>query len=139
MTLDPTKIAKAVSEGLSVVCATCELYWSARDANVPDGRCLAKDGCGSPIAGDVFHEYKGPITQFDQFCFVCGDKSSHAVRVSPYVRVIGLCSSHIETIQNLKPEAKNSANIVIVSKDGERLVSEKDIVRKKPTLKIQGV
>ena len=102
MPFDPAKVAAAVSGGLSVVCATCENYWEARDKGVPGGRCMARDGCGSPIAGDVFHEYRGPMTQFDRFCFVCGSAATHAVRVDQYVRVVGICSSHVEMAPFLK-------------------------------------
>lgn len=136
MPLDPSKIAGAVASGLSVVCATCENYWQARERGIPDGKCLARNGCGSPIAGDVFHEYKGPMTQFDQFCFVCGNKATHAVRVDQYVRVIGICANHVETVKTLKPEGKRAANVVLISKDGDEAVREDDPAPK-PVLKFR--
>ena len=139
MAMDPAKIAIAVSNGLSIVCATCEKYWGARDAGVPDGRCLSVDNCGSPIAGDVFHEYRGPMTQFDQFCFVCGDRSSHAVRVNGNVRVIGVCNQHVELIKTLKPQDKQAPNVVLISKDGEKQVTDADAPQKRQSLlKLRG-
>lgn len=138
MTLDLAKVSAAVSGGLSIVCATCDLYWAARDKNVPDGKCLSKNGCGSPIAGDVFHEYQGPMTQFDRFCFVCGNSSSHALRVNPYVRVIGVCSEHVDIVKELRPENKRAVSVVLLSPNGERLISEKDLVKPKLSLKIGG-
>jgi hypothetical protein len=139
MVLDPSKIAVAVSSGLSIVCATCEKYWEARDKNVPDDRCLATDGCGSPIAGDTFHEYRGPMTQFDQFCFRCGDKATHAIRVNNSVRVIGCCSEHVEMVKTLKPTGQRAQNIVLISKDGEKQVAEDAPPEKRPLiLKMRG-
>jgi hypothetical protein len=139
MPMDAVKIAAAVSGGLSIVCATCEKYWEARDRNVPDDLCLAVDGCGSPIAGDVFHEYRGPMTQFDSFCFVCGNRATHAVRVDGNVRVIGVCAGHMELVKTLKPEGKRAPNVVVISKDGEKRISEDDAPEKRtPLIKFRG-
>lgn len=139
MVLDPSKVAAAVASGLSIVCATCEKYWEARDKNVPDDRCLAVDGCGSPIAGDVFHEYRGPMTQFDRFCFRCGDRATHAIRVTNNVRVIGCCEAHVEMVKMLKPEGLRAQNIVLISKDGEKRVeADAPPARRSPILKIKG-
>lgn len=139
MPMDAVKIAAAVSGGLSIVCATCEKYWSARDKGIAGDSCLSVDGCGSPIAGDVFHEYRGPMTQFDSFCFVCGDRATHAVRVSTHVRVIGVCSEHMQLVKTLKPEGKQAPTVVVVSKDGERRISEDDAPEKRtPLIKFRG-
>lgn len=136
MPLDAEKIALAVANGLSIVCSTCENYWKARDMGVPNNRCLAQDGCGSPIAGDVFHEYKGPMTQFDRFCFVCGMKATHAVRVDRYVRVVGICSDHVSMVKRLKPEGKRAPNVVLISKDGETEIREDD-APEKPMIRLR--
>lgn len=137
MPLDPMKIAGAIGNGLNVVCATCENYWEARDRGVPDDRCLSKDGCGSPIAGDAFHEYKGPMSQFDQFCFRCGNKATHAVRVSKHPRVIGVCSHHIDLMKTLKPVGKQAPDVVLLSKDGESEIREDD-APEKPVIRFRG-
>jgi len=135
--LDQMKIAAAIGDGLNVVCATCENYWNARDRGVPDGRCLAVDGCGGPIAGGAFHEYKGPMTQFDQFCFRCGNKATHAIRVSEHPRVIGVCVEHIELMKKLKPEGKQAPNLVLLSKDGDSEIREDD-PPDKPVIRFRG-
>lgn len=138
MPLNPVKVALAVSGGLSAVCSTCEKYWDARDKGIPGDACLATDGCGSPIAGDVFHEYRGPMTQFDRFCFVCGNQATHAVRVDMYVRVIGVCGKHVELVQTLKPEGKRAPNVVIISKDGEKQVADDNAQTKPSVIKFRG-
>ena len=130
MPLNPVKVAAAITNGLSAVCATCEKYWGARDLGIQGDACLAKEGCGSPIAGDVFHEYVGPMTQFDRFCFVCASPATHAVRVDMYVRVIGVCAAHVDIVSTLKPEGKKAPNVVIISKDGEQRISEDDKPKK---------
>lgn len=117
--MDPKKIEAAMASGLSMVCSLCTKYWDARDLGVPDGKCLAVDGCGSPIAGDVFHEFNGPITNFEKFCFVCGDRATHGIRVDTHVRVIGCCKAHVELVKNLRPEGKQAPLVSIRSKDGE--------------------
>lgn len=139
MPMDASKIAIAVSSGLSIVCATCEKYWSARDKNVPGDSCFAVDGCGSPIAGDVFHEYRGPMSAFDRFCFVCGNSATHAVRVDTHVRVIGVCSEHVKLVKTLKPQGKRAPNVVVISRDGEKQISEDDAPEKRmPLIKLRG-
>jgi len=120
------KVAAAVGNGLNVVCATCDNYWDARDRGIPEGRCLSMDRCGSPIAGDAFHEYKGPMTQFDKFCFVCGNKATHAVRASDHPRVVGICVDHIYLMKKLKPEGKQAPNVVLLSRDGDTEIGEDD-------------
>ena len=124
MGFDGAKIALAVSQGLSIVCATCTKYWGARDMMVPDGRCLATDGCGSPIAGDVFHEYKGPLPSFDKSCFMCGADATHAIRVIGNVRVVGCCATHVEKVKTLKPQGKPAPSVVLISRDGEEKIDE---------------
>ena len=115
MPLDPVGIATAVSRGLSIVCATCEKYWDARDKGIEDDKCLAVDGCGGPMAGDVFHEYKGPMTAFDRFCFVCGESATHAIRVKDLVRVIGCCARHTELVGQITPDGKDPVRISVFS------------------------
>ena len=122
MPLEMDKVAAVIAKGLNTVCATCENYWKAHDLGL--SKCLAKDGCGGPMSGGDFHEYKGPMNQFDQFCFVCGNKPTHAIRVSNSVRVIGCCSEHVEMVKRLKPEGRDSPRMVLISKDGDERVDE---------------
>jgi len=132
-------VALAMASGLSIVCATCEKYHQARSKGIANGACLAVDNCGSPIAGDTFHEYQGPITQFDSLCFVCGARPTHALRVKGHVRVIGACATHVELVKQLKPENKPAATLTVKSADGESRIAEWDQPdAPKITLKLSG-
>lgn len=86
----------AASSGLSVVCATCENYWNAREKGIVGDRCLSKSNCGSPFAGGTFHEYRGALTddRFAACCFVCGDAATHRIK-RPNARSIGICLTHL--------------------------------------------
>ncbi len=131
MPLDPTRIALAVHGGLSIVCATCERYWGARDRGVPGDTCLSDRPCGGPLAGDTFHNYRGPMTQFDQFCFACGNGATRVLRVKGHVRPIGCCDEHEKLVRKLKPENRPAVNLVVVSK-GEEKSSEELSAKKEP-------
>jgi hypothetical protein len=104
MPINPIQAKEAVQNGLCAVCATCANYWDARDRGVPDGRCLAVDGCGSPIAGDDFHEYSGPLnTGMDKICFVCGSPPALGVRARGKTRIVGICQTHLPLLKTLRP------------------------------------
>lgn len=103
MPLNLAKVGLAVQSGLSSVCATCRLYWEARDRGLPEPKCLAKDGCGSPLKGDDFHEYAGPITNFERWCFACGRDSKFGVRVQGRERLVGVCEEHVKWLDELRP------------------------------------
>lgn len=105
MPINPAKVGLAVQNGLSTVCATCNRYWEARDRHLPEPQCLAKDGCGSPLKGDDFHEYDGPMTNFERWCFVCGDDSRFGVRVHGRERIVGVCERHVQWLAELRPTA----------------------------------
>lgn len=117
--IDPLKVQAAVEGGLSYVCALCERYWEARDKNIPGDKCTSEKGCGSPIAGDVFHDYKGPLTVFDKYCFACGVPATHGISVSMYVRVIGACEEHIELVKTLKPQDKEAVNVKVSGEESD--------------------
>ncbi len=133
MPLDPTKVAMAVHGGLSIVCATCERYWGARDRGIEGDTCLSDRPCGGPLAGDTFHNYRGPMTQFDQFCFVCGDTATKVLRVKGHVRPIGCCDKHEGLVRRLKPENGPAVHLVVISKDGEKS-SEELSAKKEPLI-----
>ncbi len=63
---------------------------------------MAKDGCGSPLKGDDFHEYSGPIDDFGRWCFVCGEDATHGVRVKGRVRSVGMCTNHLKYLTELR-------------------------------------
>lgn len=105
-TFDPIKVAFAQQNGLAFVCSLCVKYWQARDRGVPGNQCLATSGCGSPIVGDDFHEYEGPLTAFERWCFVCGEKSCFGVRARSCVRsgsrIFGICMKHVPLLAKLR-------------------------------------
>lgn len=101
--MNPAKVGLAVQGGLSTVCATCDRYWEARDRRLPEPQCLAKDGCGSPLKGDDFHEYAGPMTNFERWCFACGADSRFGVRVHGRERIVGVCEDHVKWLSELRP------------------------------------
>lgn len=108
MLANPAKIALAVQKGLSPVCATCERYWEGRAKNLPDGRCTSTSGCGSPLAGDTFTDYKGPIADFTRFCFMCPSESEYAIAVPSKQRVIGVCEYHAQRLHEMRPVNLNA-------------------------------
>lgn len=131
---DPLKVAIAQRDGLSFVCSLCVKYWGARDKGIPGDQCLAESGCGSPIAGDDFHEYEGPLTAFDRWCFVCGDKSRFGVRsrscLRPTARIFGICVKHVPLLAKLRSVcSKDSPGAEIRSSDGGDLTVEQIVGR----------
>jgi hypothetical protein len=59
------------------------------------------------LAGQTFPDYKGPITQFDRWCFVCGAASKYGVRVGSDIRVFGMCAEHVSLVETLRPVGLN--------------------------------
>jgi hypothetical protein len=58
------------------------------------------------LAGDDFHEYKGPMTVFDRWCFVCAAEATHGIEVAQKERIIGVCARHLELFKELRPVGK---------------------------------
>jgi hypothetical protein len=123
------KIELAVLNGTSIVCATCTKFARAVEKRRvrEDGsvECLAVDGCGSPIVGDTFHEYEGPITDFLRFCFVCGDPAQKGVAVKGHRRVIGACNKHVHYVVQMAPRTPSrfdTADRVVRSESGDSRV-----------------
>jgi hypothetical protein len=106
MALDPIKIAVAMADGLSAVCATCTKYWEARDRDLPGHQCLSTERCGSPLAGDCFHEYEGPISDLSKLCFVCGEPSKYGLRVGQLIRTIGACAEHVQMVHKVQAKGR---------------------------------
>jgi len=94
-------IRVAMGTGVSAVCATCKRFWEGRAQGLET--CTAGEDCGSPIVGDTFHLYEGPITDFLRFCFVCGGKPKKAIRVHGHARLIGACEEHAGWTAQLAP------------------------------------
>lgn len=99
-TVDPSVFE--VASGLSIICATCTKYRKAKDLGL--AKCLSKEECGSPIVGDTFHEYEGPIKDFLKFCFVCGAPSQKKVIVRGHTREIGICLNHLDYVATMAPK-----------------------------------
>lgn len=97
------RIAQAIQSGVSIVCATCDRYWEGRAQSLPEPRCSVQKPCGSPFAGLTFPEYKGPMTDFSAWCFVCGAKATKGVRMKNKSRVIGMCETHIPMLGQMEP------------------------------------
>jgi len=97
------EMMKAASRsGLSIVCASCERYWEARDKGIPGDQCASDSGCGSPLAGDYYHDYRGIMTTdaFMRFCFVCGEDATHRLDHPAWPRKIGVCREHVEWMKD---------------------------------------
>lgn len=106
----------AASSGLSVVCSSCELYWSAREKGIQGDRCLAQDGCGSPLSNGVFHEYRGPLTteMLRRSCFVCGAPAVKGLRRNGNPRTVGICGQHAAWMGD--PEMRRPVRTQITTK-----------------------
>jgi len=133
--MDTRELQLAIASGLSMVCATCKKW--AEGAEQGSEKCTAKSGCGSPIAGDTFHEYDGPITDFLRFCFVCGQPATKGIRVKGHVRLIGACNTHVDYVVRLAPKEPRHLPVVpmtILAPSGESPVEKVFIDAPKKTL-----
>lgn len=113
MPLDAVKVGLAVQSGVSIVCASCERYWEGRDRGLPEPKCTTPRPCGSPLAGHTFSEYRGPLTTFDRWCFVCGSTAKYGVKVGQS-RPFGMCGEHIGLLEQLEPVGLNGVPAVQV-------------------------
>lgn len=129
MQIEGSKVMTEVATGISFVCAMCTKYWEGKSLrangttlNIVNDRqlCTATDGCGSPFAGDVFHEYVGPLVRFDQLCFVCGEQAKKAVKVKNLLRVIGVCDKHVEWFKAWKFEPKLKGQVITTTESEKR-------------------
>lgn len=99
--MDAARVALEVQKGLSIICATCERYWQGKEQGTS---CLDPGVCGSPFAGLTFSHYKGPITDFSRWCFVCGSSADFGVRVGRTSRVFGICQEHVGFFKEIEPQ-----------------------------------
>lgn len=128
------QVDKALKAGYSIFCSTCSNFWEATDGKGPVGQvqCKAKDGCCSPLGGGSFHEYKGPISSTDTWCFVCGSPSTHLVAANNGKK-FGMCVQHVELAHKLVPNGKLKPKLVIYSPRSVTSTEDQP-TRKKPTL-----
>lgn len=136
MPLDPLLVEAAVKSGLSAVCATCTKYWRGREQGLPEPQCTATAKCGSPLASDDFHEYEGPLKQFERFCFVCAEPSKYGITVRGRSRVIGVCRAHITMLVNVRAttEAPPADKTIVKTADGAETTPEQVAPKSKPSL-----
>lgn len=125
--MEAAKIALAVQDGMSIVCATCEHYWQAREKGVPGSTCLSQENCGGPLSGDVFHSYQGPLTDFSRWCFVCGSDAKFGVQVRAHSRVIGVCADHVKMLADVRPvrwDGSEPLPVLLKNEDGSLTIRE---------------
>lgn len=135
--MNPAKIALAVQGGLSVVCSTCTRYWEGRDRGLPGDTCTASTPCGSPLAGDDFHEYRGPMADFSAWCFICGDDPSCVMQHPGSSRLFGVCERHRLVLPSLAPVhmvLPAERRPLVKLKSGEQHTLDTLIPRTKPSI-----
>jgi hypothetical protein len=93
-------VALALRNGLFFTCALCEKYWEGIDRGLNG---CGKVNCGSPIKGNEFEDYIGPLSELRSKCFVCGNQSDFGVTVRGKWKIIGVCKSHVDLIKKLSP------------------------------------
>lgn len=107
-----------MATGTCFVCSMCERYWEGKDIVKNGGKidgqiCTAPEFCGSPLVSDVFHLYRGPIVNFEERCFVCGERSAFSIRVRDIVRPIGVCTKHVKVREKEAPvEQKKRPGVI---------------------------
>lgn len=112
-------MALAMSRGLSAVCATCKRYWEARERNIPGDVCTTKTRCGSPISGDTFSNYDGPLkSRLSDWCFVCAQPSEFALRVGAHPRLVGACKTHVGFVAQFRAVGGATAQIELRNSNG---------------------
>lgn len=120
MPLDPNKVALAIAQGLSAVCATCQKYWEARDRGIPGTVCTTKIRCGSPMSGDSFSDYDGPLKgALHLWCFVCAGKADFAIQVNGRVQKIGACKTHIQYVERLQAVGGPQSRVEVQGAKGD--------------------
>lgn len=121
MSLSPNDIALARARGVGFICATCDHYAAGRRQRLPGHKCTAEKPCGGPIAGKVFPEYKGPVSDLSAVCFVCGGDATHGVRPNGQEKAVGCCEKHLTVLENFRVQDA-PAQGVQASKGGEGFV-----------------
>jgi hypothetical protein len=101
--LDEKRLLAAKMEGVAFICRMCVRWYQGEDMNLRDARgdkmCAATSDCGSPISGDSFQSYSGPLDgSLGKFCYVCGKKNpEHALSCNvDNASRIGCCKECLE-------------------------------------------
>ena len=122
MALNPAKVALAVQQGLSTVCASCHRYWEGRDRGLPGDACTARKPCASPLEGSDYPEYVGELRDFSRWCFICGEPPSCLISARGSPKPFGVCSRHRSLLPKLVSPEKISP--VLTAEGRQQLVSE---------------
>jgi hypothetical protein len=124
MPVSPEGAALAMASGLSAVCSSCAKYWEARDHGVPGSGCTTKVKCGSPMAGDTFSDYDGPLKGvLHLWCFVCAHPSELAIRVGGKHHLVGVCKEHLKYLKDFKAVGGPEIRAEVKTPNGPLLVS----------------
>jgi hypothetical protein len=125
-----------IKQGVSPVCATCKRYVEGRERGLPRPKCTTRTSCGSPIAGDTFTQYEGPITDFTKFCFVCSNEADKAIRVGERERMIGVCNAHLHYLDSHYASKESEVNRLLTVIDGG---GRRDLLQVLPKIKKSGL
>jgi hypothetical protein len=110
---------------------------------LPDGRCTSNSGCGSPLAGDTFKDYKGPIADFTRFCFMCPSESEFAIAVPNRQRLVGVCEEHAKRLHEMRPvnlalpqdAMSRVERLILRTESGQEAAPFRIVGRRKKTLR----
>lgn len=109
-----------LARGYPIVCASCEDLHEARALGHADG-CMALlrgQSCGSPLRGNDFPLYRGPLADaLLQICFVCGapSDSSAAPRGKLGARRIGVCRKHLELFKQKREDRSDEQTAIVAA------------------------
>lgn len=92
MPLTGEEVAALVRDRVTFACAACEHYHEGIDRG-QDG--CGKETCGGPrTTGRAFPDYKGPVTQWRNVCWVCGQEAKIGLHIVGTERILGACEEH---------------------------------------------
>jgi len=128
--LDPKRMIEAEIKNVAFICRMCERWYRGEDMGLVDVEgdqvCDATGTCGSPVSGDDFDEYEGPLKGYlDKYCYICGKSKPEKVLVAKVggAQKIGCCNHCFEN--EVKQLAVREAGEKIVFLPGKGLESRK--------------
>jgi len=113
-------VAAETARGYPLVCASCEDLHEARALGHADG-CLALlrgQSCGSPLRGNDFPLYRGPLEKvLLTICFVCGDPSEASAVPKGKVgaRKIGVCQKHLAMFKQNREDHPDEPPVIVAA------------------------
>ena len=109
------RIQAEMKNGLALACASCKHYWEGREKGLSGIDCTTPGPCGGPSAGLGFPHYKGPVSDFSQWCFACGSRPDLGIKVSTSERIFGICREHLWLLDRIQANNPNAAVLNVVS------------------------